>query len=129
MIKLFSFIAFELLVVLLLVFLNKKYFNYRLSNFLIASISAFIFYISIIIMVFIIRYIIQKDLHSFDLNGDEFFTGAERTPELEKALRNSANDTGLTLAPITGIIFSLIYFIIILIPLNKFNKNKYKSTN
>jgi hypothetical protein len=129
MIKLLSFIAFELLVVLLLAFINKKYFNYKLSNFKIAVISSFFFYISILAIVFVINYTLKNELDSFDLNGDNNFSIEERTLEQQQVMKAIISDTGRNLAPILGIIYSLIYFTIIIIPLNIFNKKKNKSTN
>ncbi|MFE3872628.1 hypothetical protein ACFX5F_15505 [Flavobacterium sp. ZS1P70] len=129
MIKLLSFIAFELLVVLLLAFINKKYFNYKLSNFKIAVISSFFFYISILAIVFVINYTLKNELDSFDLNGDNNFSIDERTLEQQQVMKAIISDTGRNLAPILGIIYSLIYFTIIIIPLNIFNKKKNKSTN
>jgi hypothetical protein len=129
MIKLLSFIAFELLVVLLLAFINKKYFNYKLSNFKIAVISSFFFYISILVIVFVTNYTLKNELDSFDLNGDNNFSIEERTLEQQQAMKAVISDTGRNLAPILGIIYSLIYFTIIIIPLSIFNKKKNKSTN
>ena len=129
MIKLLSFIAFELLFVLLLAFINKKYLNYKLSNFKIAIISSIFFYISILVIVFVINYTLKNELNSFDLNGDNNFSIEERTLEQQQSLKAVISDTGRNLAPILGIIYSLIYFVIIIIPFSIFNKRKNKSTN
>lgn len=48
-------------------------------------------------------------LDQFDLDGDGGFSGAEITPEMEKAMDDVTNDTGRTLAPITGLITCPIY--------------------
>jgi hypothetical protein len=129
MIKLFSFIAFELLFVLILAFVNKKYFNYKLSNFKIALISSFFFYISILVIVFVTNYLLKNELDSFDLNSDNNFSVEERTLDQQEAMKAVISDTGRNFAPISGIIYSLIYFTIIIIPLSTFNNRKNKSTN
>ena len=129
MIKLLSFIAFEILFVLLLALINKKYFNYKLSNFKVALISSIFFYISILVVVFVTKYILKNELDSFDLNGDNNFSIEERTLEQQQANKAVISDTGRILAPILAIIYSLIYFIFIVIPLSVFNRRKNKSTN
>jgi hypothetical protein len=129
MIKLLSFIAFELLFVLVLAFINKKYFNYKLSNFKIALISSFFFYISILFIVFVTNYILKNELDSFDLNSDNNFSVEERTLDQQQAMKAVISDTGRNFASISGIIYSLIYFTIIIIPLKIFNNRKNKSTN
>lgn len=48
-------------------------------------------------------------LNRYDLNGDGMFSGAEMTPQMEAAMDDFTNDTGRSLAPITGIIISPIY--------------------
>ena len=51
----------------------------------------------------------DRHLATFDLNGDGYFSGEELTPEAEQALSDWASDTGMALAPITGLIFAPIY--------------------
>ena len=129
MIKLLSFIAFELLFVLLLAFINKKYLNHKLSNFKIAMISSIFFYISILVVIIVINNTLKNELNFFDLNGDNNFSIDERTLEQQQAIEAVISDTGRNLAPILGIIYSILYFIIIIIPLSIFNRRKNKSTN
>ena len=128
MVKLISFLTFEFLFVLLLVFWNRKYNNNRLTNFLIAFFSTIIFYISIIVMVITIRYLMRIELDSFDLDGNGFISGDEVTSASIEANRKAASDTGLSMAPFTGILFSIIYFILIIIPLAIFNRRKKSNT-
>ena len=52
---------------------------------------------------------LESKLYQFDLDGDGGFSGAEITPEMEKAMDDVTNDTGRTLAPITGLITCPIY--------------------
>lgn len=70
----------------------------------------------------------QNNLDSFDLNKDGFFSGNEITDAQEKALESVSSDTGLTFAPITGILYSLIYFSILYISLKIFRKEKPANT-
>ena len=48
-------------------------------------------------------------LNKFDLDGDGMFSGVEITPQMERAMSDLTNDTGRSLAPITGIIIAPIY--------------------
>lgn len=82
----------------------------RKRNILFALIQIIIFYFSLLIIVKIIDLQLEKELYSFDLNGDGIFSGDEITPEQEKAMRNYIGDAGRTLAPITGAVYSLLYF-------------------
>jgi hypothetical protein len=54
-------------------------------------------------------------LSQFDLNNDGMFSGAEVTVSQQEAMRKVTSDTGRTLAPFTGLVFSgllaLIFFI------------------
>lgn len=124
MIKLISFLTFEFLIVILLVYLNRNYFDFKFSNFQIAIIAAFFFYISIIMLVLITNHTLKSDLDAFDLNKDGSFSIEERTEGQQQAMQAVISDTGRNFAPIIGIIYSLIYFIIIMIPLSIFNRLK-----
>lgn len=77
---------------------------------LLALMQIFVFYVSVLVEVSIYDYQLEKQLYSFDLNGDGVFSGSEITPEQEEAMINFINDTGRTFAPITGAIFSFMYF-------------------
>jgi hypothetical protein len=127
MIKLLSFLAFEFLFVFLLVYWNRKYYNNRLNNFAIAFFSTLFFYVSIIGMVIIIRFLTKEELESFDLDRNGFIDNEEITPASRQAVENASHDTGLAMAPFTGIIFSIIYFILIIIPLAIFNRKNTKN--
>ncbi len=52
---------------------------------------------------------LEAELYKHDLDGDRAFSGAEVTPEMEKAMGRLTNDTGRALAPITGLPFSLVW--------------------
>lgn len=124
MVKLISFLTLEFLIVILLVYLNRNYFNFRFSNFQIAIIAAFFFYISIILLVLITNHNLKRDLDAFDLNKDGNFSIEERTVGQQQTMQAVISDTGRNFAPIIGIIYSLIYFTIIMIPLSIFNRLK-----
>jgi hypothetical protein len=128
MIKFISFLAFEFMFVFLLAYWNRKYYNNRLSNFAIAFFSTLFFYLSIIGLVIIIHYMTKKELESFDLDGNGFIDNEEITSASSQAVENASHDTGLSMAPFTGIIYSIIYFILIIIPLAIFNRRKKSNT-
>ena len=77
---------------------------------LLALMQIFVFYVSVLVEVSIYDYQLEKQLYSFDLNGDGVFSGSEITPEQEEAMIKFIGDTGRTFAPITGAIFSFMYF-------------------
>lgn len=79
-------------------------------------------------MVITIRYLMRIELDSFDLDGNGFISGDEVTSASIEANRKAASDTGLSMAPFTGILFSIIYFILIIIPLAIFNRRKKSNT-
>lgn len=57
----------------------------------------------------------QWTLNKFDLNQDGFFNGDEITTEQNKAMMNSINDIGRNFSFITGLIFSGIIAMFVLI--------------
>jgi hypothetical protein len=77
---------------------------------LLALMQIFVFYVSVLVEVSIYDYQLEKQLYSFDLNGDGVFSGSEITPEQEEAMIKFVGDTGRTFAPITCAIFSFMYF-------------------
>jgi hypothetical protein len=127
MIQYLSFLAFEFLFVFLLAYWNRKYYNNRLNNFAIAFFSTLFFYVSIIGMVIIIKFLTKRELESFDLDGNGFIDNEEITPASRQAVENASHDTGLAMAPFIGIFYSIIYFILIIIPLAIFNRRKAKN--
>lgn len=52
---------------------------------------------------------LKNRLNRFDLDGDGVFSGEELTPQMHAAMKAVTNDTGRTLAPITGVITCPIY--------------------
>lgn len=118
------FLSFQLIVVLSLYFINRKYLNKKISTNQIAIIASFLFYLSIIVMVIATNYFLKKELDSYDLNGDGFFNGKEINPEQKIAMHNVISDTGRNFAPFVGIIYSLIYYLLLLIILVTIKKGR-----
>jgi hypothetical protein len=90
---------------------NRKLFNSNLKNISISAISAVFVYISILLYVVYIENKLNVELDIFDLNKDGFFSAHEITPEQEKAMHRVTSDTARNLAPFTGAIFSVVYFL------------------
>ena len=116
--KLIIFFSLQFVFLFWLLFLNKL----KLNNKIIASYSTIFFYISIIVFVVIEKITLRNYLDSFDLNSDGFFTDKELTSELQIALKKVSSDTNLILATIVGILYSLIYFLILFVSLKIFRK-------
>ncbi len=72
-------------------------------------ISTVVCYFCVLFSVWSIDWHYKHELDKFDLNGDGMFSGAELTPEMDKAMKRLTNDTGRTFAPITGAIISPVY--------------------
>ena len=116
--KLIIFFSLQFVFLFWLLFLNKL----QLNNKRTASYSTIFFYISIIVFVVIEKITLRNYLDSFDLNSDGFFTDKEITSEQQIALKKVSSDTNLILAPIVGILYSLIYFLILFVSLKIFRK-------
>jgi hypothetical protein len=89
---------------------NQKLYDGKLKQVSISAISALFVYFLLIVNVIYIEHKLDSELAAFDLNGDGIFSGGEITPEQEKAMHRVVADTGRTFAPITGAIFSVVYF-------------------
>ena len=86
-----------------------------------ALLASIIVYILIISYTFYIDYKFDVELNSFDLNKDGVFSGKEITIKQVKAFNNVINDTARNLAPLTGMIFSMAYFLSIFIIMSVLN--------
>ena len=89
---------------------NRKFFAKNYKNVTLSALSAILVYIFILIINAYFEQKLDAELAAFDLNGDGVFSSNEKTPEQEKAMYRVISDTGRTFAPITGAIFSFIYF-------------------
>ena len=74
-----------------------------------AVIIAAVCYVLLMLSVQITEIHLESKLNRYDLDGDGGFSGAEITPEMERAMEDVTNDTGRSLAPITGLITCPIY--------------------
>ncbi len=107
------YLSFQFLFLFVLIYLNHAKWNLKFSNLKIAGLCSLLFYLSIIIFVIFTTYYLRNQLDSFDLDGNGFFTSEERNPSQQLAMKNVSHATARNLAPITGIVFSFIYFILI----------------
>ena len=57
---------------------------------------------------------LDAELAAFDLNGDGSFSGSELTPAQSEAMDRVVDDTGRALAPITGILYSVLYVLVVI---------------
>jgi hypothetical protein len=73
------------------------------------AISAVGSYLVLISVAQVIQVRVEKNLARYDLDGDGGFSGGEITPEMEKAMEDFANDTGRSLAPLTGLFTCPLY--------------------
>jgi len=105
MTKLLVFLAVQLLFVMLIILYKKQY-----SNTKAALLATLFFYVSIVAAAFISGYLIQSHLDSFDLDGDGSFSKIEQTADQQKAMQAAISDNARNLAPIFGILYSIVYF-------------------
>src|SRR5690606_32596179 len=115
LVKIFIVLQFVILLYLL-------YFRSHLTNKQISLYSSIVFYLSIIAIVVITKFALRSELDSFDTNNDGVFNGEEIRPEQRNALKKVSSDTSLIFAPFVGIIFSIMYFIVLLVGLKMFRK-------
>lgn len=94
--------------------LVKHYYGNKYSILNQTAICSLIFYVLAVIWAFGTSIYLKHQLEIFDLNQDGFFSVEEQTSEQQKLMREVTSDLGRNLAPITGIFYSIIYFIILL---------------
>lgn len=94
----------------------------KLSINKIALLSSLLTYIIIVASASYLSFKYQSELDAFDLNNDGLFSGNEINEEQQKAMQKVISDTGRNFAPFTGILFSVIYYIILLSTLSLINK-------
>lgn len=94
----------------------------KLSINKIALLSSLLTYIIIVASASYLNFKYQSELDDFDLNNDGLFSGNEVNEEQQKAMQKVISDTGRNFAPFTGILFSVIYYIILLLTLSLINK-------
>lgn len=118
--KFLIFLLFHLSILIVMRLLFRKKFNILKQ----ATICSFIFYFSIITMAIGTKLYLEHQLEGFDLDKDGFFSVEEQTKEQQKVMREVISDVGRNLAPIIGILYSGIYFIIVLLGLFTFETLK-----
>ena len=96
--------------------------NSKLSINKIALFSSLLTYIITVASTSYLNLKYQSELDAFDLNKDGLFSGNEINEEQQKAMRKVISDTGRNFAPFTGILISMIYYIILLLTLSLINK-------
>ena len=96
--------------------------NSKLSINKIALFSSLLTYIITVATTSYLNLKYQSELDAFDLNKDGLFSGNEINEEQQKAMRKVISDTGRNFAPFTGILISMIYYIILLLTLSLINK-------
>ena len=124
MFKLFLILAIQILFIFLIVILNKKYWNSKVKNYQIALISSLIFYMTIVAIAQFLNYKYKIELANFDLNKDGLFSPEEQTDLQQKAMKKVIADSGRNLAPLIGIVYTFIYFLIIVIPIKVLNSKR-----
>lgn len=109
-------LVFLALQIVFILYLNKLRLNqkFKLTITKIAFLSTLLFYVMIVATAFFLKFKYQYELDSFDVNKDGFFSGNEINDEQQKAMQNVIADTGRNLAPIFGIVISIIYLIVLL---------------
>ncbi len=109
-------ISILIIQIIFILYLNKIRVNgkFKLTLNKIAIFSSILFYILIIITVVYLNYKYKNELYAFDTNKDGIFNGDEISKAQEKAMKNVISDTGRNFAPFTGIVFSVIYYILLL---------------
>ena len=95
--------------------LVKYYYGNKYSILSQAAICSLVFYTLIVIWAFGTSFYLKYQLECFDLNHDGSFSDEEQTAEQQKIMKKVISDTARNFAPIIGIIYSGIYFIILLI--------------
>lgn len=126
-------IVFLVLQIIFILYLNKLRLvgKFKLTINKIAILSSLLFYIILVSAAIFLKYKYQNELDAFDVNKDGFFNGNEISVEQQEAMKNVISDTGRNFAPITGILISIVYYLILLpivLIINKINSTfKLKS--
>lgn len=101
---------------LLFLFYKRKQIIVKTNlSFFIALVFFFAFYLLIVSQALYLDIHLQSDLNQYDLNSDGFFSGKEITEKQKIAMNNVINDAPRNLSFFVGLIFSLLFSIIIYI--------------
>ena len=86
----------------------------KVSIFKLALIPSILFYFLIIAFVIYLKIKHKSELDVFDLNNDGFFSKNEINTKQRLAMKNVISDTRITFAPIIGLLYTLIFYILLL---------------
>lgn len=86
----------------------------KVSIFKLALIPSILFYLLIIVFVIYLKIKHKSELEVFDLNNDGFFSKNEINTKQRLAMKNVISDTRITFAPIIGLLYTLIFYILLL---------------
>ena len=81
----------------------------KIPIWLVIFVSIIIYWLLIQFNVFIVSWHLDYQLSQFDLDSNDLFSSDEMTPEVKELLLRKTNDTGRALAPISGMVVSIIY--------------------
>ena len=121
-------IGLQIVFVLALVFRNRHA-KKPLTNNRIALLAGLCLYVSLMITVLVTAYMLKSELNSFDLDGDGSFSGIEVTPAQREVMFKVISDTGRNLAPVTGLVYSTIFYVLVLVLLTVFNRKRKSAEN
>ena len=116
-------IALQIIFILVLIYRNR-HLKIPLSNNRIALLTALCLYVSLMVTVMTTAYMLKLELSAYDLDGDGSFSGVEITPAQREVMFKVMSDTGRTAAPLTGLIYSAVFYFLVVIILKIFNKRK-----
>ena len=106
-----------ILIVVLIPFMvyvaSRLFFPSKLTPIWFSALSALLLYVAIVVSAGIHGQILKSDLQTYDLDGDGIFSGEEISLEQKEAMSRVTSDVGRNFAPITGGIFSVIYFFVV----------------
>jgi hypothetical protein len=72
-------------------------------------IAGIIAYLVLLAAVQAMEFALDVELYKHDLDGDRSFSESEMTEEAKRAMNRVTNDTGRTLAPITGVPITFVW--------------------
>ena len=102
-------------IIILILFRKKVPKRSYLFSLWVSGIVFFSVYIILIVSTAMLDAHYWAEYNSYDLNGNGSMDKSERTEEFLKAQKNVTNDTARNLVSITGVIFSFLISIIVLI--------------
>jgi hypothetical protein len=102
-------LALALLSPILVFSANRVFLRSRAPGWVVTILSILLVYALLLLGVHLVGARLNAEMMQFDLNGDDWFSGDELSPQLDAAMEAVASDTGRALAPFTGPIFACLY--------------------